>query len=279
MRADLHMHTTYSDGRKSVEELIQLAKQQELDVIAITDHDTIKDVEKIKAIANKANIRYIPGVELSTVEAGKSVHVLGYFTDASYNDRSLLDFFDYMKTSRETRTQRLLNNLKKYHNIELTFEEVANGASGIIARPHIAKAIINKYPEYTHDRVFDELIGDHCKAYIPTAKKSVEEGIKFLREHGCKVVLAHPTLLNDSVKEKVLSYDFDGIEAVYYLNKPGEEKVFRTLAKNRQMFVTGGSDYHGIEGDTKHGFIGEVGIEGTDLKRFLENIEKTEQNV
>merc|ERR1711879_798876 len=129
----------------------------------------------------------------------------------------------------------------KYHNIELTFEEIASGASGIIARPHVAKAIIKKYPEYTHDRVFDELIGNHCKAYIPTAKKSVKEGIDFLREHGCKVVLAHPTLLNPKIQDKVLNYDF-----------------------------------HGIEGDTKHGCIGQIGIEGNDLKRFLENIENSE---
>lgn len=279
MRADLHMHTTFSDGRKSVEEIIELAKQEKVDVIAITDHDTIKDVEKIKELAATAKIKYIPGVELSTIEDEKSVHILGYFTDDSYKLNTLTDFFDYMKSSRETRTERLIVNLKKYHNIELTFEEIASGASGIIARPHVAKAIIKKYPEYTHDRVFDELIGNHCKAYIPTAKKSVKEGIDFLREHGCKVVLAHPTLLNPKIQDKVLNYDFDGIEAVYFLNKPGDEERFRELAKKRNMFVTGGSDYHGIEGDTKHGCIGQIGIEGNDLKRFLENIENSEQIV
>lgn len=273
MRADLHMHTTYSDGRKSVEEVIALAKQEKVDVIAITDHDTIKDVENIKKLAEAANIMYIPGVELSTVEDGRSVHVLGYFTDDSYRKSSLTDFFEYMKTSRETRSQRLIDNLKKYHNIELSYEDVSTGAKGIIARPHIAKAIIKKYPEYTHDRVFDELIGNHCKAYIPTAKKSVVEGIEFLRNHGCKVVLAHPTLLNETVKSKVLTYDFDGIEAVYFRNKPGEESFFRALAKQRGMFITGGSDYHGIDGDTKHGFVGQIGIKDEDLSRFLQIIE------
>ncbi|MCF7925025.1 MAG: phosphatase, partial [Candidatus Izimaplasma sp.] len=124
-----------------------------------------------------------------------------------------------------------------------------------------------------HDIIFDTMIGDTCKAYEPTSELDVEAGIKLLKDHHCQVVLAHPTLLKPHIKEKVLAYNYDGIEARYYRNQEGEEEQFRQLAKKRDMFITGGSDYHGIEGDTNHGSIGEVTINGKDLDIVLKKLQ------
>ncbi len=272
MKADLHMHTTYSDGRKSPEEVIKRAKAKEIDIIAVTDHDTVSGVDHIKKLADKAGITYIPGVELSTVEDNKSVHILGYFRDDSYKKDEIQDYFKFIKEAREKRAKKIIKNLKQYFDIEITYERVHDIANGIIARPHIAKAIIEQYPEYTHDDIFDTMIGDTCKAYVPTSELDVASGIKLLRDHNCLVVLAHPTLLKPNIKDKVLSYNFDGLEAKYYRNQPGDEKYFRELAESRNMLITAGSDYHGIEGDTKHGDLGDVTLTGEDLNQFLKNL-------
>lgn len=274
MKADLHMHTTFSDGRKTYQEVVEGVKSAGIDVFSITDHDTIQSVDAIQKLALENDLTYIPGVELSTVEDQKSIHILGYFTDDSYLKESLHDYFKFIKKAREERAKKMIKNFKIYHDIHITYEEVVALSNGIIARPHLAKAITAKYPKWTHDLVFEKIIGEHCLAYVPTSEMDVQSGIDFLREHNCVVVLAHPTLIPSPIKEKVMQYDFDGIEAVYYRNKSGEEKAFRTFAKKRGMIITGGSDYHGIEGDTLHGQLGDVFIFGRDLKKTLKKIKR-----
>ncbi len=145
---------------------------------------------------------------------------------------------------------------------------------GIIARPHIAKAINMGYPKYNHNYIFENFIGDDCKAYVPSCELSVQEGIDLLRRNNCLVVLAHPVLLKSFIKEDVLRYNFDGIEAIYFRNKENDESEYRTLAKNRGMFITAGSDFHGIQNDTKHGDIGDVILTGEDLDIFRNKLKE-----
>ncbi|QMS84571.1 PHP domain-containing protein [Candidatus Xianfuyuplasma coldseepsis] len=275
MKADLHMHTTYSDGRLDPKTVIKRAQQAGMDYIAITDHDTVGDVDAMVEYGHQIGIEVIPGIELSTLYQGKSVHVLGYFRDDSYHHPTMLAYYKDIKTKREKRAKRIIAKLKDYHNIYITYDEVYQNAQGIIARPHIAKAIIDRYPDYNHDRVFDELIGDHCKAYEPSVELPLSDGIQLLRKFNCVVVLAHPTLLKPHIKEAVLTHDYDGLEATYYRNKDGEEAFFTELATSRGMIITGGSDFHGIKNDSKHGDIGDIYIEGDDLDAFLNLLKKS----
>ena len=278
MKADLHMHSTYSDGLLTTNELFERAKKNGVDVIAITDHDIIKDVEGNKRLAQETGVKYIPGIELSTIMDGKPVHVLGYFTDESYNNEEITAYFDEIKKRREERARKFVKNLKTFFDIEITYHDVLKLSNGIIARPHIAKAIIMKYPEYSHDYVFDTFIGDSSKAYVPSCELSVSEGIELLRRNNCLIVLAHPVLLKSSIKDSVLSFDFDGLEAKYYRNGNGDEDFFRSLALKKDMVITGGSDFHGIKNDTKHGDIGDVFISGDDLTLFLKTYEDKKKN-
>ena len=268
MKADLHTHTRFSDGTKTNIELLTMAAANGLDVISITDHDTCKHVEENFELAKKLGIKYIPGIELSTLEENKSVHVLGYFTDKSYENDEMKDYYVFIKKSREDRTKQFIINLKEHFDINITYEDVLSFSDGIIARPHIAKAINLKYPEYSFNYIFKEFIGDYSKAYVPSSKLSVEEGIELLRRNNCVVVLAHPVLLKEHIKDKVLSYNYDGLEARYYRNNETDELNFKALAKKRGMFITGGSDYHGIANDSKHGTVGEYYIED-DINDFL----------
>ena len=140
---------------------------------------------------------------------------------------------------------------------------------GIIARPHIAMAIQQQYPKYSFDYIFENFIGDQSKAYVPSTQLPVAEGVALLRRNGAIAVLAHPVLLKDHIRDEVLAMDFDGIEAKYYRNLEGDEQTYRDYAKTHGIIITAGSDYHGIENDTKHGVVGTVFMDGEDTKEFI----------
>ena len=272
MKADLHMHTNLSDGVYSPQEIIQKAKNNGVDIISITDHDICSNVEENLKFAKEIGITYIPGIELSTNYLNKPVHVLGYFRDESYLNEEIVNYFVKIKEGRKKRAVKFIENLKKFNDIEITYDEVYSYSTGIVARPHIAKAIIDNYPEYDINDVFNDIIGDYSKAYVPSCEISVQEGIDLLRRNNCVVVLAHPTLLKENVKEYVHSLNYDGFEGVYFRNKDGDEEFYRNLAKKRNMIITAGGDYHGTKGDTIHAEIVDIFIEGEDLKNFLNKL-------
>ncbi|MFH5882441.1 MAG: PHP domain-containing protein [Candidatus Izemoplasmataceae bacterium] len=275
MKADLHMHTTESDGRLTREELFKHVKSRNIDMISITDHDTCKHVDDNIALAKEYGIQYIPGIELSTLYEGKNVHLLGYFRGEGYKAKKMLNYYVEIKKGREERAKKFVKNLKQFYNIEITYQDILDVSNGIIARPHIAKAIIQKYPQYTHNEIFDRFIGDHTEAFVPSTELHVSEGIKLLREHNCLIVLAHPKLLKHHIHDKVLAYDYDGIEAIYGMHDYENMQYYKKIAKNRNLIITAGSDYHGIPNDHKHKDVGDVYLEGEDLKRFLEALGKT----
>jgi len=274
MKADLHMHSTLSDGHLSSFEVIKRAKDNKCDIIALTDHDICGYVEENIKYAKEQGIRFIPGIELSTTCENKPVHVLGYFRDDSYQSEEMVSYYKEIKEAREERAKKFIKNLKEFFNIVITYEEVFSYSSGIVARPHIAKAIANNYSEYSFDDIFVNFIGDNSKAYVPTCELSVKEGIELLRRNNCVVVLAHPTLLKENIKDFVINHNFDGFEGVYFRNKPGEEKEFRRIASERNLIITGGSDFHRLVDDNTHGDIGEIFIEGNDLTKFLNKYNK-----
>jgi predicted metal-dependent phosphoesterase TrpH len=270
MKADLHMHSTYSDGKLTPVEVFKRAKKNGVDIVSITDHDICSGNDNNKKLANEVGIQYIPGIELSTIYKNKSVHVLGYFKDDSYNSKEMTEYTTFIKNKREQRARLMIDKLKEHFDIDIKYETVLSYGRGIIARPHIAKAIHDKYPEYSFDYIFKTFIGDNNKAYVPSAELPTKEGIELLRRNNCVVVLAHPILLKEHIKEDVMSYDYDGIEAIYYRNTSEEEKKLKEFAQKRGIIITAGSDYHGIENDSNHGDIGTRFITGTYLDMFLE---------
>lgn len=269
MKADLHMHTTESDGRLTREALFKRARDKGIDLIAITDHDVCRHVDDNYRLAEKYGVKYIPGIELSTLEEGKNVHILGYFRDDAYKAKAMEAYYVYIKKGRENRAKQFVKNLKTYYDIEITYEDILAVSHGIIARPHIAKAIMKKYPEYEHNEIFNKFIGDHTEAYVPSTELSVQEGIDLLRKHNALVVLAHPKLLKVHIHDQVLAYDFDGIEAIYALHDTRDSDYYIDYAQRKNILITAGSDYHGIPNDTKHKDIGDVTLEGKALEQFL----------
>lgn len=273
MKADLHMHSTHSDGLLTTKELFMKAQENGVDIIAITDHDTCLNVEDNIRLSKEFKVKYLPAIELSTIEQERSVHILGYFRDDSYNSIEMKDYYKRIKTKREKRARKFITNLKTFFDLDVDYNDAYNYGKGIIARPHIAKAIMKKYPEYSHNYIFDNFIGDHSPAYVPSSLLTVQEGLDLLRRNNCVAVLAHPILLKKHIKENVLNHKFDGVEAVYYQNNDGDEERFRKYASDNDLIITAGSDFHGIKNDSKHGEVGEITLTGKDLDIFLSKIQ------
>ncbi|GAA0126359.1 PHP domain-containing protein [Clostridium sp. CTA-19] len=273
MKFDLHTHSTASDGRCTPSQLVDKAIKNDVDFLAITDHDTTNGInEALKYSANK-NIKIIPGIELSTVHNKESIHILGYFKDDSYKMDTLQSFLQELKESRINRAKKIIENLKNYFNIEIFYEDIKDNY--IIARPHIAKAIIKRGYNYTFNEIFEKFISKDSPAYVENKNIPLEDGIKILKKHNAIVSLAHPCLIKKSnVEDLIKNYDFDCIEAYYSIHTEYDTAKYINLGRKFNKLLTCGSDFHGIENDSKHSDLGSIIMNPTKAKEFLDALYK-----
>jgi predicted metal-dependent phosphoesterase TrpH len=274
-KGDFHLHTNASDGKLSPKELVHLARERHVDIMAVTDHDTISSVEAAIEEGVICNIKVIPGIELSTTHNGESVHVLGYFKDDSYKSESFQKILTDMTDYRIYRGEKIVENLKYYFGIEIDYKDIIQNAKGVIARPHIAKAIVDAGYPYSYEQVFKKIISEDSPAYVPKKNLSVAEGINLLKSVNALAVLAHPVLLKKVSISDLLYYNFDGIEAIYHSNSIEQTAKLKAIAAEYNKIITGGSDFHGIsERDNGHGDLGCVFLSSNDIEIFLENLKK-----
>ena len=274
IKCDFHTHSTASDGKLSPAELANEAKKREIKYLALTDHDTLSGIDTIKAECEKLDINFIPGVELSTTHHGESVHILGFFKGDDYKAKDLNYFLESLKVKRIERAKEIVKRLEEHYNIKIKVEDVLKNGKDTIARPHIARTIIEAGYDYTMEYIFDNYLGDNCKAFVPANKLSTTEGIQLLKDFNAAVFLAHPVLLKKLSAEELLELGFDGIEAIYGLNKPEDNARFINLADKKGILISCGSDSHGYEDtDVKHAALGSQVIHEDYLQRFLDKLD------
>lgn len=269
---DLHTHSTASDGTSSPSEVVKRANAAGVKYLALTDHDTVSGISEAMETAKDLDMTFIPGIELSTYFNKESVHVLGFFKGEGYKDSELNDFLTSIKEKRITRAKQIVENLKKFHDIEITLESIMKNGKDTIARPHIAKAIIDAGYPYDKEYIFDHFIGNHCPAYIPSVQIDTKAGIELLRKHGAVVVLAHPVLLKKSNFQDVVALGFDGLEGIYPMNSEEDTVKFLQFAKENNLITTCGSDSHGEEDDNKHGSLGSMEMDEEWVNKFLNKL-------
>jgi predicted metal-dependent phosphoesterase TrpH len=239
---DLHIHTTASDGQLSPEEAVTKAASLGLSTIAITDHDTLAGVEGAIDTGVRNNIHVIPAVELSAYHEGLPVDVLGYNL-AKWH--SLHEYLHAFRNHRTKRAQAILRRLTSL-GFPLTIEEVKTfSGSGVITRPHIARAMVKKGYVPDSQAAFDRFLADDQPAAVPKRNLTVREAIHLIHDHGGVAVLAHPALLaaEDQI-EPLLHEGFDGIEAWHRAHTPEQVQQYLQLAGKYNRVVTGGSDFH-----------------------------------
>lgn len=272
-KVDFHVHTNFSDGLLSPKDVVKRASKNGVSILAITDHDTIDGISEAIEESKFHNIKIIPGIELSTNYNGESIHVLGYFKDDSYKEKEFIEFLDKIKNRRIHRAKEMIQKLKDIFNIEIKFEDVIKYGENVVARPHIAKAIIDAGYPYTQDYIFDNFIGKGKPAYIETTKITVKEGVDLLHKYNALVFLAHPILINNSNISDFLKFNFDGIEGVYFLNSKTQEKELLDFANKNNLLVSAGSDCHGdFINDSRHGDIGDMNLDENYINLLLEKL-------
>lgn len=274
MKADLHLHTKASDGRLEPQELVDLAVKVGLDIIAITDHDSIDGIiPAITAARNYNSIAVIPGVELSTDVPKGEVHLLGYFID--YTDNNLVNTLANLRNSREGRALKIIGKL---HNLgmEIKMQRVlALSQGGSVGRPHIAQALLEAGYVTSLTEAFDKYIGRNGPAYAEREKITPVESVQLVKAARGLPVLAHPADIEglDTLVSELVEVGLIGIE-VYYA-KYTAEVISRLLqmAEHYHLIPTGGSDYHHFE-DGKETMIGAISVPSQSVKRLFSLADK-----
>lgn len=269
MKADLHLHTTASDGRYSPEAVVRLAISVGFGIIAITDHDSIDGIEPALYEAKKhPDFTVIPGVEMSTDVPAGEVHILGYFID--YTNEGLKSRLKQLRDSRITRALSMIEKLKAL-GINVSWGRVKELAGeGSIGRPHIAQAMLERGYIRTFEEAFIKYIGRDGPAYAEREKFTPEEAVSFIKKMEGLAVLAHPDTIEDldTMLNKLICAGTVGIE-VYYdgYNATTTDKLLK-LAYKHDLIPLGGSDYHGF-GTESETPIGAVSVPVEHVQRLI----------
>ena len=249
---DLHTHSKCSDGTYSVKELMDYAHEKNLAAIALTDHDTVDGLDEASSYVkeNYPDMEFVPGIEFSTVEEGKDVHIVGLYIDHHNEEfkKKLGQFID----SRTVRNKKMCRKLSEEAGIPISYEELTGSFPGaVLTRAHYAKFMVDRGYAKSRNEVFDKYIGDNCPYYVEREKISPEEAISYVLEAGGVPVLAHPILYHlsdrklDALVARLKNAGLKGIEAIYSTYSPSEERQIKELAAKYDLLISGGSDFHG----------------------------------
>lgn len=245
--ADLHMHTKASDGLHTPADIVRIAQQAGLSAIAITDHDTTAGVKEAMKEGERLGIEVVPGVEISTSTKGQDIHILGYFIDL--DDAQFAQRLEELRQTRNHRNELLIKKLQQL-GIEITMEEVLEGVNAAedesIGRPHFADVLIRKGYVSSLKEAFEVYLGKEGKAYVNSERNEPHHAIKWIKQAGGAVVIAHPGLYaDDALVEEIIEQGADGIEVFHADHSADDEARYLKMAEKHQLIVTAGSDFHG----------------------------------
>jgi 3',5'-nucleoside bisphosphate phosphatase len=242
--ADLHLHTLYSDGTSTPEEVVQGAKKAGLSAIAIADHDTVRAIAPALEEAKNESLEFIPAIELSAEVDSLEVHILGYYLD--YESRKLLKTLDFLRANRIARIHAMVKKLNSL-GLDVTAKQVFDTAGkGIVGRLHLARTLAQRGLVKSVFEAFEKYIGDRGPGYVCGFRFSPSEAIRLIREAGGVAVLAHPCLLKrDELIPLFVEYGLQGLEAWYPEQNRVTTNFYLALAKQYNLVATGGSDFHG----------------------------------
>jgi 3',5'-nucleoside bisphosphate phosphatase len=249
MFADLHTHSTYSDGTDTPEELVWLAAQKGLSALAVSDHDTIEGVTKAQAEAEKWNIHILPAVEISTSVEGIRIHILGYGPDCAHP--GLLRFLKEMSDARTQNTRRMLQKLQAAGKLKYAWEDVLRHHSGKswLCSMDVFEAMRRDgfYKTRTEWKAFyHTYFGKNSPVYLDLEGFTAKAAIEVILAAGGIPVVAHPKLIGDDRQiEKLIEYGLQGIEAYYPAHDEVDLARYLETAGKYNLLVTGGTDWHG----------------------------------
>jgi len=243
--ADLHLHTVHSDGTRSPREVVDLARERGLDIIAISDHDNIAAYFEIKPYADQCGVVLIPATELSCAFRGVDVHILAYaFDPLNESIEPRLRHFREVRHRRGTEMVERLNTLGYEISADRVDQLAAGGAMG---RPHVARALVERGHVASVDEAFKRFLVPGKPGYVEKARFQIDEAIALIHGAGGLLSIAHPSHYpnKDETVVELLDAGIDGVEVMHPDVPNDDRERFTNIAKFRGRFVTGGSDDHG----------------------------------
>jgi predicted metal-dependent phosphoesterase TrpH len=245
MFADLHLHTFFSDGTYSPEEMVSKARQKDLSAIALTDHDTVEGCARTAAACKAASLEFIPGTELTAEHDDHELHILGYFIDTLHPN--LLAQIARFQEVRQNRIREIVERLNQ-QNVPLATEAVFKLANcRAPGRPHVARALVQAGLCSSLDEAFERFLKKNRPAWVPKFKISAADAIALIHEAGGVAVWAHPGLSHaDEVISGLVEADLDGIECFHTKHSTSLSEHYLEMADEFDLLVTGGSDCHGM---------------------------------
>ncbi|MPZ23861.1 MAG: PHP domain-containing protein, partial [Dehalococcoidia bacterium] len=244
--ADFHLHSTCSDGVLSPSDLVELASQQGVTLMSLTDHDSLEGIEEARAACRARGIGLVPGCEVSTDITDDEVHVLGHFLDPA--NAELQAFLLRNRDGREDRARSMVRRLNEI-GVAVEWERVmAIAGDAAVGRPHIAQALLERGHVSTVAEAFDTYIGRNGPAYSERIKMTPAEAVAFIVKVGGLATFAHPnyTKVAEQILPELIEAGLTGIE-VYYRDLDAEAVAgLAALAERHDLIPMGGTDYHGL---------------------------------
>ncbi len=251
-KVDLHSHTCFSDGFYSPEEVVLMAKEQGIDVLSITDHDSLNGIERAVVAGREVGVEIIPGVEISSDIQDREVHILAYFVELE--NKELERYLAFFREERLKRAERIVNKLRNlglYLSIDDVMEQAQNSAVG---RPHIAQAMLAKGLVGNYYEAFNKYIGNGCPAFEKKVHVSPQSAFKIIGDAGGLSFIAHPGYMPQSLLKELIDAGVDGIEVIHPSHSPQQVRFYRGIVNEYFLLECGGSDFHGGKREDQKNF-------------------------
>lgn len=243
LKIDLHTHTAYSDGALSPVALVQKAYDRGLDIISITDHDSVNGIKEAITFGKDLGIEIVTGLEISTDIDDKEIHLLAYFIDIE--NEELLKYLSFFRDERMHRAKRIVQKLRNL-GLPITMDDVLNHAeNSAIGRPHIAYAMVDRGIVKSYQEAFEKYIGDYGPAFERKIHISLQSALKLIGDAGGLSFIAHPGYMKEHLLISLIKAGVDGIECVHPSHNENQVKFYRGIVSEYCLLESGGSDFHG----------------------------------
>ncbi len=254
---DFHVHTTFSDGLLTPEQVTEIAKEKGLAALGIADHDAVGGIEPAIKKGKQIGVEILPAVELSCIVGDCDIHILGYYVD--YKNKKLIAILEDIQSKRLERAKKMVEKLAD-QGAEVELARVLELAgNGTVGRPHIAQALLEQGHISSYDEAFWKYIGYHCPAYVPKEKLTPRQAIEMIRQFHGIPILAHPMSYNNrAIVNFIIDEGIAGLEIWRPDHSENDMKYLNALVTNNHLLATGGTDCHG--GRKGKILIGEIKV-------------------
>ena len=244
---DLHLHTTASDGHLSPAQLVARASAAGLTTISVTDHDTVAAIAEVTEAARGVNIRVVPGIEITAVDGGRDVHMLGYFFDPlSTTLATVLEQQRALRVARVREISARLAALGMPIDVESVLLAAAARPGSSVGRPQVARQLVQAGYVTSVQDAFDQWLAAGRPAFIPRTGPSPAAIVDTIHQAGGVASIAHPAVTKrDELIAPLVEHGLDAIEVYHSDHSPEAEQIYRAMAKRLGALVSGGSDFHG----------------------------------